>query len=120
MWNHLTFKNTLRCIDIVQALVSTYNGTYCCIIKMAPSSENKQNEMELYTRLYRHIDKAMQKFNVGDSVRIFKVKKHFEKGQLPNWMMEIFRVSKITDKHNTIMYKIKDWNGEELKGVFYP
>ena len=34
------------------------------------------------------------KFNIGDQVRISKIKRTFEKGYLPNFSKEIFTVSK--------------------------
>ena len=59
------------------------------------------------------------KFKVGYKVRISKYKrKVFDKGYTPNWTEEIFLVDKI--KHtNTITYKLKDLNNEEIKGSFY-
>ena len=42
----------------------------------------------------------------------------FEKGYTPRWTEEIFVVSEVryTDP---ITYKLKDFNGEEIKGSFY-
>ena len=53
-------------------------------------------------------------FKVGDLVRISKAKKTFEKGYLPNWTTELFTISKIIPDRYPYVYKIQDYNGEEL------
>ena len=58
------------------------------------------------------------KFNIGDQVRISKIKRTFEKGYLPNFSEEIFNVSKQIPRDPPV-YKQKDYDGEELKGTFY-
>ena len=58
------------------------------------------------------------KFKVGDHVRISKYKNIFAKGYAPNWLEEIFIVSKVK---NTVpwTYTISDQNGEKITGNFY-
>lgn len=51
-------------IDVVQDLISTYDGAYHHIFMMAPSTINKNNEIKLWTRLYRHIDRVVQKLEI--------------------------------------------------------
>ena len=58
------------------------------------------------------------KFKVGDKVRISKLKRKFEKSYLPNFSTEIFVVSKRLPRDPPV-YKLKDYDGEELKGTFY-
>ena len=58
------------------------------------------------------------KFNIGDQVRISKIKRKFEKGYLPNFSKEIFTISKQVPRDLPV-YKLKDYDGEELKGTFY-
>lgn len=59
------------------------------------------------------------KFKVGDKVRISKYKrKTLDKGYTPNWTEEVFLIDKI-QYTNTITYKLKDPNNEEIKGSFY-
>ena len=56
---------------------------------------------------------------IGDRVRISKYKRQtFDKGYTPNWTKEVFTVDKIQMTH-PITYKIRDQNGEEIKGTFY-
>jgi len=58
------------------------------------------------------------KFKTGDKVRILKKKGLFEKGFPSNWTEEVFIVSKI-QRTNPVTYKITDYNGEEIQGIFY-
>ena len=54
------------------------------------------------------------KFNVGDQGRISKIKRTF----IPNFSKEIFTNSKQISRDPPV-YKIKDYDDEELKGTFY-
>ena len=63
-------------------------------------------------------NKKDSRFNVGDRVRISKLKIIFAKGYTPNWSKEIFIVNKIND---TVPYthNLKGFNDEEIIGSFY-
>ena len=49
-------------------------------------------------------------------MRISKIKRTFEKGYLPNFSKEIFTISKQIPQ-NPVVHKLKDYDGEELKGT---
>jgi hypothetical protein len=61
---------------------------------------------------------TLYQFEIGDIVRISKVKKHFEKGYLPNWTEEYFIVENRLDR-NPPVDSLKDQLGEKLEGIFY-
>ena len=71
-----------------------------------------------YAEYIKDSNKKDSKFKVGDYVRISKYKNIFAKGYTPNWLEEVFVVSKIK---NTIpwTYVINDLNGEKISGSFY-
>jgi hypothetical protein len=71
--------------------------------------------MQKFNDGYRYV---RYKFKIGDQVRISKVKRTFEKGYLPNFSKEIFAISKQIPRDPPV-YKLKDLDGEELKGTFY-
>ena len=58
------------------------------------------------------------KFKVGDRVRMFKWKSHFEKGYTAKWTSEIFVVKKLnySAPHT---YELQDLEGEDIIGRFY-
>ena len=58
------------------------------------------------------------KFKVGDKVRISKWKSIFSKGYMQNYTTELFTISKVLNT-SPVTYKIKDWNDEEIEGIFY-
>ena len=121
MWKYFTQFGTRKWIDIVDDLVYNYNNTYHTSIKMMPiEGSKKENETQVYKNLYTNEVKTnkVNKFKVGDKVRISKYKSVFEKGYLPNWTTELFTVSKVL-KTSPVTYKIKDFNDDEVTGIFY-
>ena len=72
----------------------------------------------LYHNVLDNVQPVKYKFKIGDQVRISKIKRKFEKGYLPNYSKEIFTVSKKVPR-NPAVYKLRDYDGEQLKGIFY-
>ena len=72
----------------------------------------------LYGSVFYSVHPAKYKFKTGDQVRISKIKRKFEKVYLPNFSKEIFTVSKALPRDPPV-YKLTDYDGEELKGTFY-
>ena len=119
MYKYFTAKNTLTYINMLPKLVKSYNNTYHRSIKIKPSQVTKINEAKVWKTLYGNdIDKHVRfKFQVGDRVRISKVKRMFENSYLPNFT-EIFTVYKRMARQAPV-YKLKDDAGEILDGTFY-
>ena len=87
---------------------------------MKPSEVTKANEDKVWHTLYgNNIQMRVPfKFQVGDRVRISKVKRIFKKSYLPNFTEELFTVYKRFPRQVPV-YKIKDDAGEILDGTFY-
>ena len=121
MWKYFTANNTHVYIDILPKLVEKYNTTYHRSIKSTPRDASKpENYEHTFSALYSTISKLITKpkLKVGDSVRIMKKKRMFEKGFTPNWSEELFTIEEVKPT-KPITYKIKDKNSEEVKGSFY-
>lgn len=117
---HLTSTNSSKYIDVLQQLIDEYNNRYHTSIKMTPvEASDVKNADKVRENLYGHetVD-PIKKFKAGDRVRIYRYKKHFEKGYKPNWTKEIFVVTDVVET-NPITYKIKDLNNEPILGAFY-
>ena len=59
---------------------------------------------------------------IGDKVRITNEKKHKFESLITNWSKEIFTISNISiskDLLKPTKYKIKDDDGEVIKGYFF-
>ena len=122
MWKYFTDNKTYTYMDVLPDLVKDYNNTVHSSIKMTQiEASKKKNELTVWRNLYPDrfkINNLTPKFSVGDEVRITKKKKVFEKGYTTRWTEEIFTIKEILNT-NPIIYKLKDLEGEEIKGTFY-
>lgn len=120
LWKYFTMTLSQKWTDVLQDAVHAYNHSHHRTIGMRPVDVTTDNIDEVRQRLSSGVaSKENNKFHVGDTVRISKVKSVFAKGYLPNWTEEIFTVSEVNRKKTPIMYKLKDYNGEEIEGSFY-
>lgn len=121
MWKQLHFRGSYKWLDLLQTLVNDYNNTKHRTIKMKPKDVTKAHEKDLLRSVYmyesRHHPK-LNKFKVGDHVRISKYKNVFEKGYTPNWTSEIFQIAKV-QLTQPATYMLKDYQDNEIKGAFY-
>ena len=102
-------------------LIKTYNNRYNRGIKMKPIDVNKSNEKYIKDNFYTYdVINKIPKFKINDLVRMsLKRRELFDKptGNI-KWSEELFKIHSI-HKFNVITYKIKDLNGEIIKGIFY-
>jgi hypothetical protein len=120
MYRYFTQENTYTYVDVLDELVESYNNTYHRTIKMAPNEVNDKNEEKIFENIYLYGDvKPLKyKYQIGDKVRLSNVKRVFKKGYLKKWTLEIFEVTKTLPRSPPV-YKIKDYNNDEIDGVFY-
>jgi Integrase core domain/Chromo (CHRromatin Organisation MOdifier) domain len=132
IYRYMHEKHTRQYIDALQDLVASYNDTYHKSIKMAPTDVTLKNEGEVLGSIYgkswesdrfdeggKIRKRNSAKHRVGDFVRISKLKGIFKKGYIGNWTEEIFVISEVIDRRPFPVYKLKDWNGENIVGSFY-
>jgi transposase InsO family protein len=119
MWRYFTKNNTYRYIDVLQDFIYGYNNSKHRTIGVTPANVNHVNEKEILAKVYP-IDKMVPvfRFDIGDKVRVSKVKGTFEKGYLANFSEETFIVYEKLAR-NPPVYRIKDQMGEKVEGVFY-
>ena len=121
MYKHFTAQSSARWIEVLPQLLETYNHRYHRSIGMSPSSVSGGSvEEQVYRRLYGQKPKRGQLYRVGDMVRISKKKHVFEKGYLPNWTEEVFKVRSVVSNHRPHRYELEDMAGEVIKGYFAP
>ncbi|XP_035228819.1 uncharacterized protein LOC118200939 [Stegodyphus dumicola] len=88
---------------------------------MEPSSVNINNQSVVWKNLYGDMIKSVTKpqFKTGDTVRISKLKRPFEKGyEKNNWTREIFTIHRMIPR-KPVVYKLRDLAGEVIEGSFY-
>ena len=102
LYKHMTATNKNVYYDVLDDIVNEYNNTKHSTIKMKPKDvKDDTTKSSAIARNKRvHIDEHNEKsarYNVGDRVRISKLKNIFAKEYTPNWSKEIFVVNKIND-----------------------
>ncbi len=126
MFKYFTSKGTRRYIDVLQDFVKAYNDSYHRSIKMKPKDVTKANTNIVLFNLYkvhdiRDLDKpAETKLKPGDKVRIQYKHKPFDKGYYPNWTDEVFTIDKTDKGDQKIVFRIKDYDGNQMEQRFYP
>ena len=124
MYKYFTAKKTKKYLNVLPNLVKSYNNTYHRSIGMTPNTASKiktpEEKAALFMKLYPAEDKKDKpSFNIGDMVRVSRLKKTFRKGYLANWSEEIFTIDRIYELNQPILYGIKDLKGEIIQGRFY-
>ena len=118
LWRYFTYTNSRRYVEVLPALVESYNNTYHRSIRRAPNSVNSENQEAVWLMLYADPELRKPKLKVGDQVRLSMTRMRFRKGYLPGWTDELFQVAQVF-RDNPPYYKIKDLQGEWLEGTFY-
>jgi len=86
---------------------------------MTPTEASKKKEIEvLNNQGFGCKQFQKHKFEVGDMVRVSRLKGIFKKGYLPNWSEEVFEIVKV-NRTKPITYIIKDAHDEIIKGSLY-
>lgn len=120
IYKYFTASNSWRYVDVLADLVHSYNHSVHSSIKMAPAQVDEGNTNTVWHTLYGTTKKTKLSctFRPGDYVRISRAKHRLQKGYLPKWSREIFIVDQCIKTRPTT-YRIKDWNGEPIQGIFY-
>ena len=120
VWKYFTHRRTFRYVDVLQKFVRGYNNTCHRSIKRAPASVSVDNKALVSEALYGvGAAKQRSKLKIGDFVCIDKTKRTFDKGYLPNWTQELFKVTRVNEANHPITYKIEDLGRESVIGSFY-
>lgn len=112
IYQRFSLNGNHKWVDILQELVNEYNSSKHRTINMAPIDVDFEHEQELLDTVYNYmrIIPAKNKFRVGDHVRLSKYKSVFDKGYLPSWTAEVFKIRKIQHT-DPITYLLTDWEG---------
>ena len=124
IYRYLIKNNTQRHIDVLEALGESYNKTKHRMLGRPPIEVNKENESEV--RLDQHllrkpkeIPKQKFKWKVDDKVRLTYRREAFDREYDQRWSGEVFVITERRMRRGIPVYKLKDWDGEPIKGTFY-
>ena len=124
IYRYITEKDDERFIDKLQDFVKSYNSTYHRTIGMPPASVGKKNERSVWWYSYwpkKGEDFRLKpfKFEVGDYVRISSLRRTFDREYDFKWSGEIFIVTARFRRDGINVYRLKDFQDENIKGSFY-
>jgi len=109
-------------LKVLPSIVQSYNNTIHTTTKFAPNKVNSKNQDQVWENIYGDlidsVKTSRKKFSVGDQVRLSVVKNTFDKGYLPRYTEEIFKISEVNDTI-PVTYYVSDSKGERIKGSFY-
>ena len=125
IWTYFTAQQTNQYLDVLDKVVDAYNHSFHRTIGMRPVDVKKEMEQELFERMYGDPTKLSKeryprKLKVGQKVRISKVKGQFDKGYIPNWSEEHFLINKADVHKKRRVYKLRDYENEDMTGTWYP
>ena len=111
MWEN----KTKRYIDVLQDIVANYNKTPHRSIGMAPIDVSLSNRDAIFQKLYKDFNKRTKpRLEIGDIVRIAKLKTLFEKGYTRKWSIEFYTIVQAKSRNGVDFYKVQDENGVTL------
>ena len=127
LYRYFTERKTQNWTGVIQEIVDGINHSYNASIGMRPVDVNFKNAENVRQTLEQKAIEKFQnkrgkkKFKIGDKIRIEKHKHIFQKGFMPNFTSEIFVIDQVRDHvpYQPITYRIRDQNGELIKGWFY-
>ena len=125
MWRFFTGTGYFKYIEHLQDFVRNYNDTYHSAIKMKPKDVNLKTYKSAWENLYKtkwpgkvKLKQSKFKHEIGDEVRLNKVKGVFDKGYLPSYSKEIYKIHKRINWEPPV-YKLLNPDNSEREGIYY-
>lgn len=132
LFQAMTAQYSRRWIDLLNKIVNTYNHTSHSATSLSPmEAKQPENHFQVMKRVVPMQPPAGSKqmpayhYKKGDLVRIAKSKTAFDKGYLPRFTWEIFRIHKRAndrphDRYSVPAYILEDLQGELIEhAIFY-
>lgn len=122
LWRWMHQNNTKTWSHIIKSIVYSYNHSLHRSIGMKPVEVTQENEDAVRAKLFPndlHIIERQYKYNVGDTVRVSRLKSLVEKGYTATNSYPVYTIIDrgIQEDRNT--YVLKDMKGERVTGSFY-
>ena len=123
IFRYLTYKNSLKYIDELQNFADSYNSAIHRTISMPPNTVNSENEEDVRLATYfshkQNYKHDSFKFKAGDRVRITHLRNPFSREYDQRWSGEVFTVAKRFRRGGIPIYRLKDYDGDDISGGFY-
>ena len=121
MWKNLTATNSHNWPPILPKLLSDYNGRVHGTLGFSPNYASKHPEAarKVWNARFDKQEVVLKtKYQVGNHVRISRIKGKFEKGYDANWSQEIYHITKVLNT-SPVTYTLADYQNKEITGSFY-
>lgn len=121
LMRYMTYYSNENWTKVYQSIIKSYNDTpHRSLNNMAPNAVNSGNVGELLAFMLKQQKKCtkVNKFKIGDVVRITTLKSGFTKASKHTFTDELFRIKSISDSCPKT-YKLEDMMGEPIVGSFY-
>ena len=121
MYRYFTCRGNKRYIDVLQQIVDTYNSTPHSATRLRPRDVDFYNMETAHRNILKRygVPHKSRKYNVDDLVRISKIRSVFSKGYEGGWSQEIFRIARISESRDPVVYYLEDLEGEPIDTFFY-
>lgn len=127
IYRYLTHTGASEWVDKLQDFARGYNNTVHRTLKMRPADVNDETEGRAFFNLYvipalKNDDcrPTPQNIRVGQLVRVSLEKERFQRSFKPKWSGEVFKVIEKISQTPNVLYKVADFYGEPVYGLFYP
>ena len=121
----MAFNRSLEWTNFLDQAMHIYLNRVHSTIKMTPlDAEKKQNEKIVRNNLHYFFQKnrgvkQKAKFSVGDTVRIWKERRTFQRGYDENFTREHFMIKKVLRNLPVPRYVLVDSQGNPITGSFF-
>ncbi|CAG2185359.1 unnamed protein product [Mytilus edulis] len=126
MYRYFTERRNHKYLDVLQDIVKVYNSTpHRSLNNIQPKDVNKTNEADIWAYMYLKPKKITSKkprsyhFKANDFVRISYISMLFDRSYDEHFTREIFKVSRRFRMQAIPVYRIKEYDGTSIKGLFY-
>ncbi|KAI1299848.1 putative uncharacterized transposon-derived protein F54H12.3 [Halotydeus destructor] len=121
----MSLRGTKKYIDVLQAVVDSYNNSKHRSIGMAPNEVTKSNSHIVFKNLYGTdciLNLRRQSNRVFDTPSDARIKLNttsFDRGFTKSWTDELYSVSKVNNTERPQLH-LASTSGEYMKKRFYP
>jgi hypothetical protein len=124
---YMTENETFRYVDVLDALVSSYNNRgHSTLQFLTPNEAEKSgNRGKVLCALNLHYSKALNAkkeptLSVGQTVRVAKLRDKMTRGYQERFNQEHFKIVEVLTRQPVVMYKLQSMNNHEIvEGGFY-
>lgn len=123
---YCTEFSTLRFEQVVQLAVETYNTRKHRMIGMPPATAERADmadtvrlAMERYYAKFERKKKKKPKFQVGDVVRVRKIKAKFFRAFHETFDVPFYEVTAVLTHLPSVMYRLKNMEGVHMDDTYY-